>query len=331
MVPKPKSAPLLVTGAAGFIGARFVDSCAAKGIPVISVDREAYFTERTEHRGIDFGRIVDLDQLFAWLESEKPALSGIVHMGACSNTMETDEGFLLRNNVEYSQKLWSHATKAQLPFVYASSAATYGDGSLGYDDDESLMPRLVPLNLYGRSKQLFDIWALQQEKRGSKPSVWSGFKFFNVYGPGERHKKGGGSSVVLNAFDEIQATGRVKLFRSHRPDIAHGEQKRDFVWVGDVVSALHFALQKPIARGIYNLGTGQARSFLDLARATLRGLGRENADSYIDFVDTPLAIRDKYQYFTEAKMSRLRAEGFAAPFTSLEVGIGQYLGHLTRS
>jgi ADP-L-glycero-D-manno-heptose 6-epimerase len=298
---------------------------------VISVDREAYFTERTEHRGVAFGRIVDLDQLFDWLAREKPALSGIVHMGACSNTMETDEGFLLRNNVEYSQKLWNHATESKIPFVYASSAATYGDGAQGYDDDESLIPRLVPLNLYGRSKQLFDIWALQQEQRGAQPPVWSGFKFFNVYGPGERHKKGGGSSVVMNAFDEIQATGRTKLFRSHRSGIADGEQKRDFVWVGDVIDALHFALEKPIARGIYNLGSGEARSFLDLARATLRGLGHENPDSLIDFIDTPPAIRDKYQYFTEARMSRLSAQGFNRPFTSLEAGIGKYLKHLTQS
>jgi ADP-L-glycero-D-manno-heptose 6-epimerase len=317
-------APLLVTGAAGFVGSAFVASCAKRGIPVVSVDRASYFAERTEHRGIDYGRIVDRDELFDWLGREKPRLSGIVHLGACANTMETDEAYLKRNNVEYSQMLWAHASDALVPFVYASSAATYGDGALGYDDDESLIPRLEPLNLYGRSKLLFDIWALGQEKRGVKLPAWAGFKFFNVYGPGERHKKGM-ASVVLHAYDQIRATGRMRLFRSHRSGIADGEQKRDFIWVGDVVNVLHFALEKPLARGIYNLGTGQARSFLDLARATLTGMGHAQADACIDFIDTPEAIRDKYQYFTQAEMARLRAQGYSAPFTSLEAGIAQYL------
>ena len=319
--PSSQNAPLLVTGAAGFVGSAFVASCAARGQSVISVDRAAYFTERTEHRGIPFGRIVDRDELFNWLETERPALSGIVHLGACANTMETDEAFLRRNNVEYSQKLWTHAAKTRIPFVYASSAATYGDGAEGYDDDESAISRLKPLNLYGWSKQHFDVWALEQEKQGSKPPAWSGFKFFNVYGLGERHKKGM-ASVVLHAYDQIQATSRMKLFRSHKAGIADGEQKRDFIWVGDVISVLHFALTRPLSRGLYNLGSGQARSFLDLSRAVFRSLGRTEA---IDFIDTPIAIRDKYQYFTQARMDRLRAQGYTTPFTPLEDGISQYL------
>jgi ADP-L-glycero-D-manno-heptose 6-epimerase len=320
----PKTPPLLVTGAAGFIGSAFVESCNRRGQPVVSVDLLSHFESRTEHRGIDFGRIIDREELFGWLERERPALSGIVHLGACSNTMETDEAYLRRVNVEYSQKLWQYATGARLPLVYASSAATYGEGENGYDDDESVIPRLKPLNLYGQSKQTFDLWALEEARRGSHPPSWSGFKFFNVYGPGERHKKGM-ASVVLHAYDQIRATGRMKLFRSHRAGIADGEQKRDFIWVGDVVAILHFALEKPIARGIFNLGTGQARSFLDLARSVFRALGRPEA---IDFIDTPVSIRDKYQYFTQGPMERLRAQGYSAPFTSLEKGVAEYIQRL---
>lgn len=316
--------PLLLTGAAGFVGSAFASSCNARGLPLVSVDRASHFRERQDHRGVDFGQIVDRDDLFRWLETERPRLSGIVHLGACANTMETDEAFLRRNNVEYSQGLWRHARDAAIPFVYASSAATYGDGSEGYDDDESRIPRLKPLNLYGWSKQLFDLWALEQEKAGAHPPAWAGFKFFNVYGFGERHKKGMGS-VILHARDQILATGGMKLFRSHREGVADGEQKRDFVYVEDVVNALHFALEKPIRRGIFNLGSARARAFLDLARAVFRELGQPER---IEFIDTPIAIRDKYQYFTEARMGRLRSEGYAPPFTELEDGIRRYLHQL---
>jgi ADP-L-glycero-D-manno-heptose 6-epimerase len=319
------SAPLLVTGAAGFIGSAFVRSCQARGIPVISVDRPSHFVDRTEHRGTHFGQIVDREGLFEWLKNESPRLSGIVHMGACSRTTETDEAFLKRNNVEYSQKLWMHATREKLPFVYASSAATYGDGSSGYDDNESVIERLQPLNLYGMSKQIFDLWALDQEKKGFQPTSWAGFKFFNVYGLGERHKLGQ-ASVVLHAFDQIKSTGGTKLFKSHKDGIADGHQKRDFVFVDDVVAVLHFALEKRLARGIFNLGSGQARSFLDLARAVFLSLGQPEK---IQFVETPLNIRDKYQYFTQAAMSRLRGQGYPQPFTSLEEGVKKYVEQLS--
>ncbi|MCM2323277.1 MAG: ADP-glyceromanno-heptose 6-epimerase [Oligoflexia bacterium] len=318
------SLPLLVTGAAGFIGSRFVVSCQARGIPVISVDRESHFADRTEHRGIAYGTIVDRGNLFEWLEREKPALRGIVHLGACANTMETDEAFFRKWNVEYSQKLWQLATRERLPLVYASSAATYGEGEQGYDDDESALGRLRPLNPYGRSKHAFDLWALEQERAGHAPPAWSGFKFFNVYGPGERHKNKM-ASVVLHAFDQIQAKGEVRLFRSHRAGIADGHQARDFVFVDDVVSVLEFALARPLRRGIFNLGSGQARTYLDLTRAVFRSLDKPEK---ITFVDTPIEIRDKYQYFTQARMARLRAEGYAPPFTALETGVEAYVHEL---
>lgn len=315
-------AKYLVTGAAGFIGARFIESCNTRGIAVISVDEKPLFAQRPEHRGIAFGEVVDRDELFEWLAlNAAQEISAIVHMGACSRTTETDVEYLKKVNIEYSQKLWNFCAQNRIPFVYASSAATYGEGSLGYDDNEASMPRLQPLNEYGRSKQIFDCWALEQEHAGHAPPQWSGFKFFNVYGFGERHK-GSQASVVLHAYDQIQKSGRVKLFKSHRPGIADGEQKRDFVAVGDVIDVLHFAIDKPIRRGIFNLGTGKAQTFLDLVHAVFEALGKS---AQIDFVDTPIEIRDKYQYFTEARMERLVAEGYEKPFMGLREGVKQYL------
>jgi len=315
---------LLVTGAAGFIGARFVASCRRLGFPVISVDRPAFFQTRMEHRGIDFGDVVDSEELFEWLDRRRPRLTGIVHLGACTDTTELDRAYLEAVNVRYSEELWRIAANRQVPFVYASSAATYGDGSLGYQDDEATLPLLKPLNPYGQSKQEVDLWVLEQERASSHPPSWCGFKFFNVYGFGERHK-GKMASVALHAFDQIRATGRMRLFKSHRPDIPHGHQKRDFIHVDDVVEVLHFALKKPIQRGIFNLGTGQARSFLDLAGCVFRELG---CPEQIEFIDTPIELQARYQYFTEARMERLRKEGYTAPFTSLENGIRTYIRDL---
>lgn len=315
--------PLLVTGAAGFIGARFV-ATRAGARPVISVDAKQHFRERPEHAGIDFGTIVDRDELPAFLAEQHPALAGIVHLGACTDTTELDVEYLTRVNLEYTKLLWRHATQHRIPFVYASSAAVYGDGALGYDDDDELTPRFQPLNPYGDSKLQFDVWALGEERARRTPPTWSGFRFFNVYGPGERHK-GRMASVVLHAFDQIRAGGEVTLFRSHKPGIADGEQKRDFVYVDDVVEVLDFALRAPLARGIYNLGTGTARTFLDLVRATFAALG---APERIRFVDTPEAIRERYQYFTEARMDRLRDAGWTRPFTTLEDGVARYVAWL---
>ena len=310
--------PVLVSGAAGFIGYRFVERCRKDGIPVVSVDAREHFDARPEHRDVDPGAIVDRHQLFDWLAASPRKLSGVVHLGACTDTTETDEALFARDNVEYSQRLWTYATDRKLPFVYASSAATYGDGALGYDDDESAVPRLAPLNAYGRSKQAFDLWVLQQK---AAPPAWSGWKFFNVYGYGERHK-GHMASVVMHAFDQRRAGEPIRLFRSHRAGIADGHQARDFIDVADVVSVLMFALTKPVSKGIRNLGTGIARTYLDLARGVCRSIG---AAEKIEFIDTPIAIRDKYQYFTQARVERLREAGYREPFRTLENGIESYV------
>jgi len=323
---KKRTLTYLVTGAAGFIGARFVESCNARKISVISVDQEKLFGQRPEHRGFQFGTVVDLDQLPLWLSQPGHSIDAIVHLGAVTDTRETNLDLLRRLNVDYSQFLWNYATTKKIPMIYASSAATYGDGQQGYDDDEALIPQLKPLNAYGDSKLQFDLWALEQEKFGKHPPSWAGFKFFNVYGFGERHK-GFMSSVVLHAFEEIQKSGKVTLFKSHREGIPDGFQKRDFVWVDDVVEVLHFSLQKPIRRGIYNLGTGKARPFLHLAQAVFKALGKP---AQIEFIETPVSIRDKYQYFTEAKMDRLRAQGYSRPFAELEKGVEEYVGRLGR-
>jgi len=321
-----KSAPVLVTGAAGFIGTRLVEALRRDGVSVISVDRRSHFEDRPEHAGVDYGPIVDRDELFAWLAAEKPALRGIVHLGACTDTTELDEEYLERINLEYSKRIWDHCTENGVSLAYASSGATYGDGSHGYDDDEDRIGELEPLNPYGVSKQEFDVWALAREREGRTPPSWCGFKFFNVYGFGERHK-GAMSSVILKAFDQIRATGAVQLFKSHHPDYADGEQKRDFVWVGDVVDVLRFALRKPIVRGIFNLGCGEARTWLDLARPVFAEMGRpEN----VVFIDMPEGLRERYQYYTCARIDRLRAEGYDAPFTSLEDGVRRYVARLRR-
>ncbi len=307
---------ILVTGAAGFIGARFVEFCNSQNISVISVDHTDHFRSRDEHGNLNFGKIIDRENLFDWLENEGPTLLAIVHLGACSKTTVFDEEFLRRVNVEYSQKIWNYAAQNKIKLVYASSAATYGDGSSGYEDDENKMSKLVPLNPYGRSKQIFDLWALNEEKKGNHPPFWSGFKFFNVYGFGEYHKQGQ-SSVVFQAFNQIRKNGFLKLFKSHRDGILDGEQKRDFIYVADVVSVMDYAINKPIKRGIFNLGTAKARTFIDLAKATFASMGRP-AD--IKFIDTPVEIRDKYQYFTQASMGKLRTTGYEKPYTSLEEG-----------
>lgn len=316
--------PFLVTGAAGFVGARFVERCNTRGIPVISVDSPPYFRERSEHRGVEFGEIVDREKLFERLERTPMAIEAIVHLGACTDTTEYDLEYLRRVNLEYSQRLWTFATAKRIPFVYASSAATYGGGERGYVDDEATMGDLVPLNPYGDSKLQFDVWALNEERLGRTPPVWSGFKFFNVYGFGERHKLKM-ASVVLHGFDQIEKTGRVRLFRSHKAGIEHGHQARDFVYERDVVDVLFFALSKPLARGIYNLGTGQARTFLDLVHATFAALGKP---PQVEFFDTPIELRERYQYFTQADMTKLRRAGFAQPFTSLEAGVSDYVKRL---
>ncbi len=327
--PESVTLPLLVTGAGGFVGGRFVERMNARKIPVVSVDAPAYFRERKELGTVDFGKIVDREEAIGWLEAEvlktgRAPVSAIVHLGACTDTTELDETYLAKMNLEYSKSLWRFATKHRLPIVYASSAATYGAGELGYDDADALTAKLKPLNPYGESKRAFDEWALDEEKAGRTPPAWAGFKFFNVYGFGEGHKEKM-ASVILHSYRQILATGAAKLFMSHKEGIQDGEQKRDFVSVEDVIDVLCFAIEKPISRGIFNLGTGEARTFLDLVRATFRAMGRPEQ---IEFVPTPESLRERYQYFTEAKMQRLRAEGYEKSFTRLEDGVAHYVKRL---
>jgi ADP-L-glycero-D-manno-heptose 6-epimerase len=316
-------APILVTGAAGFVGSRLFEALASSGRAAWAVDTRAHFAVRPEHLPVEPSRIIDVGELTAWLETA-PDLGAVVHLGACTDTRETDRAYLTRRNLEASQQLWRWSAERGVPFIYASSAATYGDGRLGYDDDETRIPQLVPLNAYGDSKQQFDLWALDEERQGRVPPQWCGLKFFNVYGFGERHK-GPMSSVVLQAFDQIRATGRLRLFRSHREGIADGHQSRDFVFVDDVVDTLLALVDRPPVRGIFNLGSGRARTFLDLGRATFVAMG---VPERIEFIDTPPDIRAHYQYFTEAKMARLTATGAVRMTTSLEDGVGHYIAAL---
>jgi len=320
------SAPetLLVTGAAGFIGARFVESCNARGVPVVSVDRKEAFAGRPEHARLDFGTLLDIDELEGWLSESRRELAGIIHMGAISATTELDAALLTRCNVDYSKMVWNAARRLGVPLVYASSAAVYGDGSLGFDDADALVPRLRPLNPYGESKRRFDLWALEEAAAGRTPPAWAGFRFFNVYGFGERHK-GGQASVVLHGYDQVKAKGEIRLFESHREGIPHGHQSRDFVDVSDAVEAMWFALHTPVKAGIYNVGTGKARTFLDLAKAVFAALA---APERIVFVPTPEGIRDRYQYFTEARMEKLRSAGFAKAPVGLEDGVDWYVRRL---
>jgi ADP-L-glycero-D-manno-heptose 6-epimerase len=330
--------PLVVTGAAGFIGARFVERCNSRGIRVIAVDAPEHFRDRKRDLeaggpALDFGTIVDREKLFPWLDanaldpSGKPTIGAIVHLGACTDTFELDETYLRKMNLDYARAVWSWCAKHRVALVYASSGATYGAGELGYDDADEMTPRLKPLNPYGESKRAFDEWALGEEKRGHAPPLWAGFKFFNVYGFGEKHKDKM-ASVIFHSFGKIRAEGRIQLFQSHRPDYRDGEQKRDFIYVEDLVDVLFFALEKPIRRGIFNLGTGRARTWLDLARATFAAMG---VPERIEFIPIPEVLRERYQYFTEAKMDRLRAEGYSKPFTPLEDGVRAYVGRMTRA
>jgi len=326
---------IVVTGAAGFIGFQTAKRLASEGHHLILVDTLSYFDHREEHAELTnsknvIARLSPLELIAAKSAIDFTKVDSIIHLGACTDTTEMRVDFLTDVNLEYTKALWKIATEFKIPFVYASSAATYGAGEFGYDDDESKMANLKPLNPYGDSKLQFDLWALAEEKKGATPPTWSGFKFFNVYGFGERHKIKM-ASVVFQGFEQIRAHGFLKLFKSHKPGIADGEQKRDFVYVGDVVDVLIFALglskSGSLKRGIYNLGSGKARSFLDLAKATFKALGKEPS---IEFIDTPIEIRDRYQYFTEANMNKLKQAGYTREFTSLEEGVKQTIANLQR-
>ena len=314
-----KNATIVVTGAAGFIGSCLVGYLNEKGFSnLILVDefvRQDKFPN-LEHK--QFKTKVDRDDFFEWMFREKPPIDFIFHIGARTDTTEFDYAVHQKLNVEYSQKLWNYCTVGNIPIVYASSAATYGAGEHGYEDDHELPHKLKPLNPYGVSKNEFDKWVLHQ---GNHPPFWAGLKFFNVYGPNEYHK-GRMASVIWHSFNQIKKTGQVKLFKSHRPDFKDGKQLRDFIYVKDVISVCYWLMEHQPESGIYNLGTGEARTFDDLVKATYAGL---DLDANIVYIDMPEDIRDKYQYFTEAKMEKLRKAGYHAKFYTLEEGIDDYV------
>lgn len=323
-----RNTAIVVTGAAGFIGARLAASLIAEGEQVIAVDTESYFSSRPQiaalYREAPPAAIVGQDEFFDWLESAPP-LGAVFHMGACTDTTETDEGYLERINTAYTRRLWEWAATRGVPLYYASSAAVYGAAGEDEDDfdDDAPPENLSPLNPYGWSKLHFDAWALSEGK-AQPPPRWAGFRFFNVYGYAEAHK-GPMASVLNTAFRDILEKGEIRLFRSHKEGIPDGHQRRDFVFVDDVVDVLRHVLRNGVPDGIYNLGTGEARTFLDLAHAAFAALGRE---PNVVFFDTPPEIRPRYQYFTQAKMDKLRRAGYAAPFLSIEEGTRRYWGRL---
>lgn len=309
---------LLITGACGFIGNRIVRTLLQQDkTDLILVDARSYLHTRDCAKGMDGLPFIDRAELFDRL----PGLAGVdavLHLGACTDTGQTDEAYMEKWNTGYTKKLWQWCAEKKVSLVYASSAATYGRGEHGYSDDHALIAGLQPLNLYGRSKHDFDLWALKESRT---PPAWHGLKFFNVYGPGENHKDRM-ASTIYHGFHEIQKTGKMTLFKSHRDGIPDGQQKRDFVFVDDAVRLCLFCLERKPASGIYNCGTGEARSFLDLAHALFQALRLEPK---IEWVPTPERFRSGYQYFTQADMSKAGKAGYDAAFTSLEEGVAQYV------
>ncbi|WP_315816437.1 ADP-glyceromanno-heptose 6-epimerase [Paraflavitalea speifideaquila] len=321
-----KDSIIVVTGAAGFIGSCLAGFLNEQGFNnLILVDEFSRIDKVPNLAGKTFTGKVERDHFFEWLGKRPAPVDFIFHIGARTDTTEFDYSVHQRLNVEYSQKVWNYSVLHQVPVVYASSAATYGAGELGYDDTHELPYQLKPLNPYGISKNEFDKWALQQP---AQPPFWAGLKFFNVYGPNEYHK-GRMASVIWHSFNQIRKDGLVKLFKSHRPDYKDGQQLRDFVYVKDVLSVCFWLMEQyivgnksKVTNGLYNLGTGKARSFDDLVKATYAGLDKE---ANIQYIDMPEDIRDKYQYFTEANMQKLIDAGYKKPFYSLEAGVDDYV------
>ena len=321
----------LVTGGAGFIGSVIVDRLIRDGWDVAVCDwlgpsDVGKWRNLAKHAIADF---VPPEELFDWLRAHRTELGAVIHMGAISATTEPDADLIVRTNLVLSKRLWDWCAEAGVRLIYASSAATYGDGDQGFDDADDLasLAALRPLNAYGWSKAAFDIVARRSADVGRAPPQWAGLKFFNVYGPNEYHK-GAMRSVVHQLHPRAARGEPVTLFRSHREGVPDGGQRRDFVYVKDCADVVAWLANAPTLSGVLNLGTGQARSFKDLAQAVFEAEGRE---AEIVYVDTPEAIRDRYQYFTEARMGRLRAAGYTAPFTTLEAGVADYVkGYLSR-
>jgi len=310
---------IVVTGAAGFIGSCLVSKLNNEGYKdIVLVDDFSNPDKNKNFEGKQFTQQVDRELFIDWIDSNHRFIQFIFHMGARSATTGFPKEIYDHLNLDYSKAVWNKCVEYGLPLVYASSAATYGLGEFGYDDSHEIIEQLHPLNLYGESKNDFDKWALNQPR---KPFFWAGLKFFNVYGPNEYHK-GRMASVIFHAFNQINQTGKMRLFKSHHPDFADGGQTRDFVYVKDLSEIMVFLMDHRKDSGLYNVGTGKGRTFLDLTLNTFKGMGIEPD---IEFIDTPVDIRDKYQYFTEANMSKLRSIGYDKPFYSLEDGVNDYV------
>ncbi len=310
---------ILITGSAGFIASCLISKLNSEGHHnLVLVDNFSNPEKKRNYQGKEFKSIVDRRVLKTWIKKNHSKIDFIFHLGARTDTTEFNKVIFDELNLNYSKELWNLCSEFNIPLVYASSAATYGLGEFGYIDDHNLPEKLKPLNPYGDSKNDFDVWVLKQVKT---PPFWYGLKFFNVYGPNEYHK-GRMASVIFHSYNQIIEKGQVKLFRSHHPDFKDGEQLRDFVYVKDVINVCYFLMENTPKSGIYNLGSGKARTFLDLVKNTFLSL---NTEPNIEFVDTPLDIRGKYQYFTEANMTKLINVGYNIPFHSLEEGIKDYV------
>ena len=322
---------VLVTGGAGFIGSNVVAELVGSGRDVVVCDRlrtaaGGKWRNLAKHAITDF---IAPEALFGWLETQRDGLVAVVHMGAISSTREVDADLVIHTNFTLSRDLFDWCAQHGTPLIYASSAAVYGDGALGFDDDASLaaLRALRPLNPYGWSKLLFDAHAVRQSGRGLAPPQWAGLRFFNVYGPNEHHKDAM-RSVVAGIWPTVAAGETVELFRSYREDYPDGGQKRDFVYVRDAARAVAWLVDHPEVSGLFNFGTGVARTFADLAKATFRAAGRE---ARVAFIDMPADLIAAYQYFTQAKLDRLREAGYTAPFVTLEDGVADYVnGYLSR-
>lgn len=327
-----QSATIVVTGAAGFIGSCIIQSLNEKGFEnLLLVDDFGIESKRKNWEGKNFLEVLERHSFFDWLELHKPKIDLIIHLGARTDTTEFDYAIHEALNVVYSQNIWNYAVAHQIPLIYASSAATYGAGELGYNDDHAVVEKLKPLNPYGVSKNEFDKWALHQK---DAPVFWTGLKFFNVYGPNEYHK-GRMASVIWHAVNQIKNNGVVKLFKSHRPDFEDGQQLRDFIYVKDLMKVINWMGELMLSKewnaennGLFNLGTGKARSFYDLAAASFRGLDLE---PNIEFIDMPADLRETYQYFTEANMQKLQNAGYTNHFYTLEEGVDDYVRNFLRT
>ena len=310
---------IVITGAAGFIGSNLLSGLNREGYrDIILVDDFSSEGKKSNIENKIFSDQIQRDDFHGWLKDNHKLVQFVFHIGARTDTAELRSTVFDKLNLNYSKKLWNICAEFGLSLIYASSAATYGSGEHGYSDDHDVIRKLRPLNPYGESKNDFDKWVLDQER---SPFFWAGLKYFNVYGPNEYHK-GRMASVIFHAHNQISNSGKLRLFRSHDPSVNDGEQKRDFVYVNDVVDVMLFMMHQRKYSGIYNLGTGRARTFKDLALSCFRAMERE---VNIEFIDTPDDIRYKYQYFTEAEMTKLRRTGYSEPFTTIEKGVDEYI------